>query len=103
MALPSKVVSLWFWLQLEQGLVPSCIQYMDNGLVSISQLSLELFPHRNIYFLLFVQKYQNKASEHQYKATSANCILVFLAGCALGDVAGPVIAIIIFEKMQLPL
>lgn len=34
MELPSKVVSLWFWPQLEQALVPSCIPCMDNGLVS---------------------------------------------------------------------
>lgn len=34
MGLPSKVVSLWFWPQLEQALVPSCIQCMDNGWVS---------------------------------------------------------------------
>jgi len=34
MGLPSKVVSLWFWPRLEQALVPSCIQCMDNGLVS---------------------------------------------------------------------
>jgi hypothetical protein len=56
MALPSKVVSLWFWPQLEQALVPSCIQCMDNGLVSNNFLALlsasnffyfDLLPHRD--------------------------------------------------------
>jgi hypothetical protein len=34
LALPSKVVSLWFWPQLEQASAPLCTQDMDSGLVS---------------------------------------------------------------------
>ena len=56
MALPSKVVSLWFWPQLEQALVPSSIQCMDNGLVSNNFLALLSATNRMLHALVFSKK-----------------------------------------------
>ena len=56
MALPSKVVSLWFWPQLEQASVPSSIQCMDNSLVSNNFLALLSASNRMLHALVFYKK-----------------------------------------------
>ena len=56
MALPSKVVSLWFWPQLEQASVPSSIQCMDSSLVSNNFLALLSASNRMLHALVFSKK-----------------------------------------------